>query len=220
MIYLFSNHSYGAPFVVAAAHYAQRTGVEITRVAPAPSSRGRRNGAAALRSIATRLLRPAPDGLPELVVDDVNAPEFVASLSRFDDGIIAGFDQIFQPPAIARFSNFVNVHPSLLPYYRGPEPAYWCLQEGEIATGFTIHRVTERIDDGPILYQEMVEMQPGDRATSLSQRIAHAAVPVFERWLEHLSTGAPWQTVTVDAAAVYRRHVDYRSFRPSRPTIS
>jgi methionyl-tRNA formyltransferase len=220
MIYLFSNHAfgdqaYGEPFVAAAAQFAERSGVAVTRVVSVPAG-GRHVGGRlpmSLRSFATRIFGTTRATLPEIVVGDINAREFVASLGPGDAGIIAGFDQIFKSPAIAAFSSFVNVHPSLLPYYRGPEPAYWCLANRETSTGFTIHRVTERIDDGPILYQQIVAVEPGDTPTSLSQRIANAALPAFVRWLEHVACHSPFDIVTADAAGCYRVHVGYRTFR-------
>jgi len=48
----------------------------------------------------------------------------------------------------------VNVHPSLLPRYRGPSPIQWALLNGEKATGITIIRMNEKMDGGDVLYQE------------------------------------------------------------------
>jgi methionyl-tRNA formyltransferase len=47
----------------------------------------------------------------------------------------------------------INIHPSILPSYRGPAPTFWMLRNGEKKTGATIHLVTEQIDAGPILDQ-------------------------------------------------------------------
>ncbi len=49
--------------------------------------------------------------------------------------------------------HFVNIHPSLLPYYRGPAPTFWMLYNGEQQTGYTIHRMTTQVDRGAILAQ-------------------------------------------------------------------
>jgi methionyl-tRNA formyltransferase len=218
MIYLFTNRSYGAPFIAAATAYAGRTGAAVTVVYS--ERRGvRRRGAtpgSVLRSLASKVLGPksaqSESSLPEITVADVNAPEFVAEIAPADAGIIAGFDQIFSRTAIGRFASFVNVHPSLLPFYRGPEPAYWCIAYGESVTGFTIHNVTERIDVGETQYQERLDIEPFETPASLSLRLAVAAVPAFEKWLDHIAAGSHWEQVSVDAAAAYRTHVDYRSF--------
>jgi methionyl-tRNA formyltransferase len=217
MIYLFSNRSYGAPFLDAAARYSRRTNLPITAVFSGQRQRDRQEGGPVgmLRSFAARWRsnrESVAAGLPLLFVDDVNAPAFVEKIEPGDIGIIAGFDQIFGAEAIARFTSFVNVHPSLLPFYRGPEPAYWCIENAETTTGFTIHTVTTKIDSGEIHHQEMLSIGPADDAGSLTVRIATLAVPAFERWLDHVARGTPWTPARVDAGSAYRRHVDYKSF--------
>lgn len=47
----------------------------------------------------------------------------------------------------------INIHPSLLPNYRGPTPTFWMLYHGESQTGYTIHRMTEKVDQGEVLAQ-------------------------------------------------------------------
>jgi len=150
--------------------------------------------------------------LPSLTAPDINDPAFLERLEPGAAGIIAGFDQIFRAPAIERLRPFVNFHPSLLPLYRGPEPAYWCIQNGEITTGFTLHEVTTRIDDGAILYQESVPIDGAVDPAALNRSIAVRAAPVLERWLDHLVKGMPWVPVQLDAFDVYRHHVRYASF--------
>jgi len=217
MIYLFSNRSYGAQFLDAAARFSRRRKTPLTVVFSGRRlrERGRGGPVAMLRSFAARLRAgtdPAANGLPVLVVPDVNAPAFVSSIGPGDVGVIAGFNQIFGAPAIARFKSFVNFHPSLLPFYRGPEPEFWCIDNGEMTTGYTIHTVTTKIDHGEIHYQEALAIDDADTAASLSRRIAALAVPTFERWLECAASGERWTKAHVDAAALYRVHVDYRSF--------
>ena len=217
MIYLFSNRSYGAPFLDAAARFSRSRETAITAVFSGRRHRDRdRSGpVAALRSLATKFRpakEPAAAGLPVMVVDDVNAPAFVSSIRPEDVGIIAGFNQIFGADAIARFASFANVHPSLLPFYRGPEPEYWVIDNGETTTGFTIHKVTTKIDSGEIHHQEKLSIDPAEDASSLSARIAALAIPAFERWLEHVTSGEPWPKTQLDAAALYRVHVNYKSF--------
>jgi methionyl-tRNA formyltransferase len=222
MIYLFSNRSYGTPFVAAATRYSSRAGVPITVVMSPKSRHGRqREGPVdAIRTMASRLRKgkpsPVKGALPEILVPDVNDREFIDSIRPGDVGIIAGFDQIFSKAAIDRFAEFVNFHPSLLPYYRGPEPAYWCIAYGETATGFTIHTVTPRIDSGEIQHQVVIPIGAFDEPEALMSKIADAAIPDFEAWLDHVVSGSAWVKKSVDAAGIYRNRVDYRSFPDRR----
>lgn len=66
----------------------------------------------------------------------------------------------------------INVHPSLLPTGRGPEPVFWTLRRGERETGATIYLMDEELDTGPILAQEHLLVPPGIRAPDLERRLA------------------------------------------------
>ncbi len=65
---------------------------------------------------------------------------------------------------------FVNVHPSLLPKYRGAAPVNWALIRGEASTGVSIIRVTAAMDAGPVLGQRLLPIEPGDDAGLLLER--------------------------------------------------
>ncbi|MFF4653299.1 formyltransferase family protein [Streptomyces sp. NPDC001380] len=93
-------------------------------------------------------------------VEDVNSPEFVASLAA--DGVGVGFSvrcyQKFRLPLIAHFSPeagaeplFANLHPGILPQYRGVLTFARSMLHGEAEAGFTLHRVDEDWDAGEIL---------------------------------------------------------------------
>ncbi|MGD0229277.1 MAG: methionyl-tRNA formyltransferase [Syntrophorhabdales bacterium] len=66
----------------------------------------------------------------------------------------------------------INVHPSLLPKYRGPSPLQWVIWNGEKETGITIIKMHERMDAGDILYQEKTPLGPEEDAPALSTRLA------------------------------------------------
>ncbi len=73
----------------------------------------------------------------------------------------------------------INVHPSLLPKYRGPSPMQWAIRNGEEATGLTVIRMSERMDAGDILYQERVALAPEEDAATLSTRLASRAADIL-----------------------------------------
>lgn len=74
--------------------------------------------------------------------------------------------ETFNLPTIAS----VNVHPSLLPKYRGPNPYLQSILHGEKYSGVTLHLVTEKFDNGPILKQEKVEILDSDTSQELRDR--------------------------------------------------
>lgn len=206
-IFLFCNLRYGAAVLDGLARSSgARPRILVLSERKAP------RGLAALRAAWRRQRLRWRTGMAVWSVADVNAPAFLARVPAGADGLVAGFNQIFKPAAIERFASLVNVHPSLLPFYRGPTPSHWVLERGERATGFSLHRVVARIDAGEILAQGVVEVQGARDAADLDARIARAAAPVARRWLEHLENGAAWIPERVDARAIYLHPVDYLSF--------
>ena len=67
----------------------------------------------------------------------------------------------------------INVHPSLLPKYRGPSPIQFAILHGDKITGNTIILMDEQMDHGPMLSQEMVEIAQDDTTASLKKKLAY-----------------------------------------------
>ncbi len=223
VIYHFCNDTFGRPFPAVSAAFAKTRGLRIVRVLaekPVESSLAsvskaiRRPASRALRRVQ-RMLAGAPshgEDLPTIYVSDVNSPSFRRYIKKGDAGVITGFNQIFSAETIERFSSFVNLHPSILPLYRGPVPTYWCIRNRERLTGFTLHKVTPKIDVGEALYQEVVPIEGETDVLGLELKIARAALPMFSRYLEHLATGSAWVPQYVDAFSVYQTHQNYATF--------
>jgi methionyl-tRNA formyltransferase len=66
----------------------------------------------------------------------------------------------------------INLHPSLLPAYRGPSPVFWQLRNGERRTGISLHLLTEALDAGPILLQKQLSFPPGATPGELDMLLA------------------------------------------------
>ncbi len=130
---------------------------------------------------------------------DVNATGFVARVEALapDLLVVAGCPQLLQGPMLgaARLGT-VNLHPSLLPRYRGRQPLFWALLRGEATVGVTLHRATAEIDAGPILAQREVAVPPRATAASLAREVdaaGAALVPDLVRWIDEgaLPPGTP-----------------------------
>lgn len=212
MLYLFCNLTYGSPFLDVAREVSRSHGVDFVVVLSDKNTNpGRMLGSTLLRRRLRERLWSRRIKMNVLLERDVNSLSFLSKINANDHGIIAGFNQILKPALINRFASLVNFHPSILPFYRGPVPSYWCIHNGEKKSGFTLHRVTETIDKGEILYQEEVLIDTDD-PDLLDKRIADRGAECFRRYVLHLLTGAPWPRVARDAAAVYETPVDYASF--------
>jgi methionyl-tRNA formyltransferase len=213
-VYFFTNLKYGLPVVRAALAALPEERPRVV-VLSDRTRRPRRPRAILRWALAQRRLKAearAALGTAPLLVRDVNAPGFRRRIRPGDAGLVAGFNQIFRAETIDLFDSLVNVHPSVMPLYRGPVPSRWCLRNGEARTGYTLHRITPEIDAGEILHQGVVEIPPEATEATLDQAIAVAAAPVAASWVRHLETGVEWRPATVDAHAVYETPLAYASF--------
>lgn len=85
---------------------------------------------------------------------------------------LAGYLRVLTPFLVERWQGrMLNIHPSLLPAFPGLETHARALAAGVALHGCTVHLVTERLDDGPILVQAAVPVLPGDSADSLAARV-------------------------------------------------
>lgn len=81
----------------------------------------------------------------------------------------------------------INLHPSLLPRYRGLAPIAWAILRGEVETGVTVYRMEQGVDAGPILLQEVVPIQATDTAATLGARLAERGANLVVRALRGLA---------------------------------
>ncbi len=108
--------------------------------------------------------------------------------------VLAGFLWLLPPALVEAFpQRIINIHPALLPKYGGKGMYGDKVHEavvaaGEPFSGITIHYVNEHYDEGDILFQEKIALQPGETAASLAARIhelEHNFYPkVIEKWLK------------------------------------
>ncbi len=85
---------------------------------------------------------------------------------------LAGFMRILTPGFIRQWEGrIVNIHPSLLPKYQGLDTHARAIAAGDREAGCTVHVVTERLDDGPVLAQARVPIAPDDTEATLAARV-------------------------------------------------
>ncbi len=85
---------------------------------------------------------------------------------------LAGFMRVLTPGFVRRWQGrMLNIHPSLLPKYRGLHTHARALAAGDAEHGCTVHEVTAELDDGPILGQARLPVLPGDTPESLAARV-------------------------------------------------
>ena len=94
---------------------------------------------------------------------------------RVDLIVLAGWMRIISPDFIKAFPNrIINIHPSLLPKYKGLNAVQQALDSGDAVSGCTVHYVTDELDSGKIIKQEIVPILPNDTVETLTSRIQKA----------------------------------------------
>ncbi len=142
------------------------------------------------------LSRAQNHGLPSQVIDHRN----YAERSLFDQAlmqavsscqpdyiVLAGFMRILGTDFIQTYRNrIINIHPSILPHYKGLNTHQRALDNGESEHGVSIHIVTAELDNGPVLLQGRYPIEAGDSVAELQQKghqLEHRMYPQLLQWL-------------------------------------
>lgn len=95
-------------------------------------------------------------------------------------GILAAYAEMIPQKIIDKFSlGILNLHPSLLPKYRGASPIQSAILNGDEVTGVSIIKLTEKLDAGPILIQEEFKISSDDNNETLQQKLAELAAEIL-----------------------------------------
>jgi len=131
--------------------------------------------------------RAAKFGIPHVRVPHKDEDKMIELFKvwRVDLIILAGYMRVIKNPA-AFPAPMINVHPSLLPKYKGLNAVEQAMDSGDSVTGCTVHYVTEELDGGTIIAQQEVPILPDDTVESLTkaiQRIEYGLLPsVINSW--------------------------------------
>lgn len=119
---------------------------------------------------------------------------------------LAGYMRILTPDFVARWEGrMINIHPSLLPKYKGLQTHERALEAGDAQAGCTVHLVTAELDDGPVLGQTPVAILPGDTAETLAARVLIAEHQLYARCLAELvsrDSSPEWLTAQIRERAM------------------
>lgn len=141
------------------------------------------------------LKKAADMGIATAVVDhrdfkgdrEVFEEELISVIDSYAPDVIAlaGFMRILTPKFITHYAGrMLNIHPSLLPKYKGLHTHRRAIEAGDAEAGCSVHEVTAELDGGPILGQARVPILPGDTSDDLAARVLvqeHRLYPVVLR---------------------------------------
>lgn len=196
----------GTPdFAVAALAAIVAAGHEVACVysqPPAPRGRGHE-------------LKPSPvhafaeaHGIPVRTPASMRDPAEIAAFAdlKLDAAVVVAFGQIL-PAAVLdapRLGSF-NVHGSLLPRWRGAAPIQRAIMAGDKVTGVQVMRMTEGLDEGPVLATATLRIDALDTASSLHDRMAAAGADLIVRTLADIEAGRAVETPQADEGVTYAK---------------
>jgi methionyl-tRNA formyltransferase len=150
---------------------------------------------------------------------DVNSGESLAAIrgARPEAIVVCAFGQLIKEPLLSEFL-MLNVHPSLIPRWRGAAPIERALMAGDEKTGVTIMRVTVGLDSGPVALAEEVAVAEDDDYASLSAKLAGLSGDLLIRALDAVAAGKLEFTEQDDSRATYAEKVrqEERRLDPAR----
>ena len=183
------------------------SGAEIVAVyaqPPAPRGRGQELKPSPVQAFADSL------GLPVRTPASMRDPEVIAEFEALDldIAVVVAFGQILSAAVIdaPRLGTF-NLHASLLPRWRGAAPIQRAIMAGDPVTGVQVMRITEGLDEGPILLSETVRIGPLDTAGALQERLAAVGAHLLPRALGAVERGGAQETAQAGEGATYAKKI-------------
>lgn len=141
-------------------------------------------------------------GVPSAVVDHRafdGKPAFEAALTaaleqaQVDLVCLAGFMRVLGPDFVDRWAGrLVNIHPSLLPAYRGLDTHARAIADGATESGCTVHYVTRELDGGPIIAQRRVAVFADDTPETLAARILEQEHQLYPQVVRAIANNSLW----------------------------
>lgn len=125
-------------------------------------------------------------------IDNPNGKEFMESVARMSPDLIISFSApcVFKPALLAIPSmGCINLHCSYLPEYAGLLPSFWACFNGEKETGATVHYMDDKIDNGGILAQGKIQIDPGMSMFQLIRKTKKVGGDLMCRVLERIAAG-------------------------------
>lgn len=104
--------------------------------------------------------------------------------------VLAGFMRVLSPDFVKQYSNkILNIHPALLPSFKGVHGIKDAYEYGVKITGPTVHFVTEDVDSGPIIIQKAIEVRENDTLESLEEKIHKVEHQIFPEAIKLFTEG-------------------------------
>jgi len=187
-----------------------RPALVVTRP-DAPRGRGRKLAPPPVAETARAL------GLEVFQPERVNAPESVDRIAAAapDRLALCAYGALIEEPLLSRFGPILNVHPSLLPRWRGAAPVERAIMAGDAETGVSIMALTAGLDDGPVCLTGATPIRPDDTYGTLTERLERLGAHLL---VEALDTGPPFRAQPEEGVTYADKiTAEDRTLDPARP---
>ncbi len=177
-------------------------------------------GCVALQPIATVMLEPVSvsgrrlveycenRGIPIIKTRSVRSEDFLTQFDKLEYDLVvsAHFERILPARIFGRARmGALNLHPSLLPKYRGMAPQHWALIFGEAETGVTVHRIDEGVDTGRIMRQVRIPLYPDMYIHELQTRFLAVYRSIMIEAVERLLSGEQGEEQPAAGASYFHK---------------
>ena len=128
-------------------------------------------------------------GIPHCTIKSVDEDQIIKLFEawRVDLIVLAGWMRIISPKLIEAFpGKIINLHPSMLPKYKGLNAIERALDSGDEMTGVSVHYVNEELDGGEVILQSEVPILPHDTIESLTKVIQQREYEILPRAIEYV----------------------------------
>ena len=171
---------------------------------PAPRGRGQQLRPSPVQAFAETLDLPVRTPLSMRDAEAITAFQALA----LDAAVVVAYGQILPVQVLhaPRLGCF-NLHASLLPRWRGAAPIQRAIMAGDAVTGVNVMRMSEGLDEGPVLLSEIVPIAATDTAASLSERLATVGATLLPRTLAALERGGARETPQAAEGVIYARKI-------------
>ncbi len=144
-------------------------------------------------------------GLDIQAPEKIGDPEAVAALAKLEPDllVVVAYGQ-YIPTRVIRLARHeaINLHPSLLPKYRGSAPIQWAIANGDTETGVSIIRLAQKMDAGDILRQEPHPIDDDDTSATLHDKLARFGARLLLRTIDDIRNGTVRRTPQDESQAV------------------
>jgi len=179
-----------------------------------PKGRGRHSGPPPVATLAVEL------GIELLQAENINEPDALERIRAVRPEAIAvcAFGQLIREPLLSEWP-LLNVHPSLLPRWRGAAPIERAIIAGDTRTGVSLMQLTAGLDSGPVALREGIVISPEDDFESLSGKLSALGGELLIEALDLQAQGSLTFAAQDEEGVTYAEKIDSaeRRLDPARP---